>query len=192
MSGKSSKIYSYSDQLELNGSIVFEGSFWVGIKSGVLFSVTQKDGIQTQIYDSSLKDLNVKTVSQRGTGELRYLGSHETGIFFLSGKKIVSIDNEKSTSIDLPNDSTSQFVVRSPYLWFRAGKTVYRVESNSLKVSSFTVEASDIEGILPGKKDDGIVLFKSGKAIRYGIDGKPIWSYPLKDDEGKIYSLVYR
>lgn len=192
MSGKSSKIYSYSDQLELNGSIVFEGSFWVGIKSGVLFSVTQKDGIQTQIYDSSLKDLNVKTISQRGTGELRYLGSHEIGIFFLSGKKIVSIDNEKSTSIDLPNDSASQFVVRSPYLWFRAGKTVYRVESNSLKVSSFTVEASDIEGILPGKKDDGIVLFKSGKAIRYGIDGKPIWSYPLKDDEGKIYSLVYR
>ncbi|MBE8364260.1 tetratricopeptide repeat protein [Leptospira borgpetersenii] len=192
MSGKNSKIYSYSDQLELNGSIVFEGSFWAGIKSGVLFSVAQKDGIRTQIYDSSLKDLNVKTVSQRGTGELRYLGSYETGIFFLSGKKIVSIDNEKSTSIDLPNDSASQFVVRSPYLWFRAGKTVYRVESNSLKVSSFTVEASDIEGILPGKKDDGIVLFKSGKAIRYGIDGKPIWSYPLKDDEGKIYSLVYR
>lgn len=176
MSGKNSKIYSYSDQLELNGSIVFEGSFWAGIKSGVLFSVAQKDGIRTQIYDSSLKDLNVKTVSQRGTGELRYLGSYETGIFFLSGKKIVSIDNEKSTSIDLPNDSASQFVVRSPYLWFRAGKTVYRVESNSLKVSSFTVEASDIEGILPGKKDDGIVLFKSGKAIRYGIDGKPIWS----------------
>ncbi|WP_061221276.1 tetratricopeptide repeat protein [Leptospira borgpetersenii] len=192
MSGKNSKIYSYSDQLELNGSIVFEGSFWAGIKSGVLFSVAQKDGIRTQIYDSSLKDLNVKTVSQRGTGELRYLGSYETGIFFLSGKKIVSIDNERSTSIDLPNDSASQFVVRSPYLWFRAGKTVYRVESNSLKVSSFTVEASDIEGILPGKKDDGIVLFKSGKAIRYGIDGKPIWSYPLKDDEGKIYSLVYR
>lgn len=163
MSGKNSKIYSYSDQLELNGSIVFEGSFWAGIKSGVLFSVAQKDGIRTQIYDSSLKDLNVKTVSQRGTGELRYLGSYETGIFFLSGKKIVSIDNEKSTSIDLPNDSASQFVVRSPYLWFRAGKTVYRVESNSLKVSSFTVEASDIEGILPGKKDDGIVLFKSGK-----------------------------
>ncbi|EMO63186.1 hypothetical protein LEP1GSC133_3228 [Leptospira borgpetersenii serovar Pomona str. 200901868] len=87
MSGKNSKIYSYSDQLELNGSIVFEGSFWAGIKSGVLFSVAQKDGIRTQIYDSSLKDLNVKTVSQRGTGELRYLGSYETGIFFLSGKK---------------------------------------------------------------------------------------------------------
>ncbi|AXR67438.1 tetratricopeptide repeat protein [Leptospira mayottensis] len=192
VSGKNSKIYSYSDQLELNGSIVFEGSFWSGIKSGILFSVAQKDGIRTQVYDSSLKDLNAKTISQKGTGELRYLGSYETGIFFLSGKKIVSIDNEKSTSIDLPNDSASQFVVRSPYLWFRAGKTVYRVESNSLKVSSFTVEASDIEGILPGKKDDGIVLFKSGKAIRYGIDGKPIWSYPLKDDEGKIYSLVYR
>ncbi|AXR63860.1 tetratricopeptide repeat protein [Leptospira mayottensis] len=192
VSGKNSKIYSYSDQLELNGSIVFEGSFWSGIKSGILFSVAQKDGIRTQVYDSSLKDLNAKTISQKGTGELRYLGSYETGIFFLSGKKIVSIDNEKSTSIDLPNDSASQFVVRSPYLWFRAGKTVYRVESNSLKISSFTVEASDIEGILPGKKDDGIVLFKSGKAIRYGIDGKPIWSYPLKDDEGKIYSLVYR
>ncbi|OMI17574.1 hypothetical protein BUQ74_09620 [Leptospira weilii serovar Heyan] len=190
--GKNSKIYSYSDQLELNGSIVFEGSFWSGIKSGVLFSVAQKEGIRTQVYDSSLKDLNAKTISQKGTGELRFLGSYETGIFFLSGKKIVSIDNEKSTSIDLPNDSASQFVVRSPYLWFRAGKTVYRVESNSLKVTSFTVEASDIEGILPGKKDDGIVLFKSGKAIRYGIDGKPIWSYPLKDDEGKIYSLVYR
>ncbi|AXR59888.1 tetratricopeptide repeat protein [Leptospira mayottensis] len=192
VSGKNSKIYSYSDQLELNGSIVFEGSFWSGIKSGILFSVAQKDGIRTQVYDSSLKDLNAKTISQKGTGELRYLGSYETGIFFLSGKKIISIDNEKSTSIDLPNDSASQFVVRSPYLWFRAGKTVYRVESNSLKISSFTVEASDIEGILPGKKDDGIVLFKSGKAIRYGIDGKPIWSYPLKDDEGKIYSLVYR
>ncbi|EQA64875.1 tetratricopeptide repeat protein [Leptospira alexanderi] len=192
VSGKNSRIYSYSDQLELNGSIVFEGSFWSGIKSGVLFSVAQKDGIRTQVYDSSLKDLNTKTISQKGTGELRFLGSYETGIFFLSGKKIVSIDNEKSISIDLPNDSASQFVVRSPYLWFRAGKTVYRVESNSLKMSSFTVEASDIEGILPGKKDDGIVLFKSGKAIRYGIDGKPIWSYPLKDDEGKIYSLVYR
>ncbi|AYV56071.1 tetratricopeptide repeat protein [Leptospira kmetyi] len=190
--GKNSKIYSYSDQLELNGSIAFEGSFWSGVKSGVLFSVTQKDGIQAQVYEASLKDLNPKKISQKGSGDLRYLGSYETGIFFLSGKKIVSVENDKSSSIDLPNESASQFVVRSPYLWFHAGKTVYRVESGSLKVSSFTVEASDIEGILPGKKDDGIVLFKSGKAIRYGIDGKPIWSYPLKDEDGKIYSLVYR
>lgn len=110
----------------------------------------------------------------------------------MSGKKIVSLDNEKSASMDLPNDSASQFVVRSTYLWFHVGKTVYRIESSSLKLNSFNVEASDIEGILPGKKDDGIVLFKSGKAIRYSIDGKPIWSYSLKDEEGKVYSLVYR
>ncbi|MBW0433256.1 tetratricopeptide repeat protein [Leptospira yasudae] len=192
VSGKTSKIYSYSDQLELNGSIAFEGTFWSAIKSGALFSVTQKDGIQAQVYDSSLKDLNAKKISQKGSGELRYLGSYETGLFFLSGKKIVSIDNDKVSSIDLPSENASQFVVRSPYLWFHAGKHVYRIESGSLKVTSFTVEAADIEGILPGKKDDGIVLFKSGKAIRYGIDGKPIWTYPLKDEEGKVYSLVYR
>lgn len=106
----------------MNGSVAFEGSFWSGIKSGVLFSIAPKDGIQVQIYDSSLKDLNAKKISHNGIGDLRYLGSYETGIFFLSGKKIVSLDNEKFTSIDLPSGLASQFVVRSTYLWFHAGK----------------------------------------------------------------------
>ncbi|XDD50358.1 tetratricopeptide repeat protein [Leptospira sp. WS92.C1] len=193
VTGKNSKIYSYSDQLELNGSVSFEGAFWSGIKSGTLFALTsQKDEIQARVYDASLKDLNPKKINQKGSGELRYLGSYETGIFLLSGKKIISIDNENVSSADLPTESASQFTVRSPYLWFQSGKTIYRMESGSLKLNSFTVESSDIEGILPGKKDDTIVLFKSGKAIRYGLDGKPLWSYALKDEEGKVYSLVYR
>ncbi|MDV6234134.1 tetratricopeptide repeat protein [Leptospira ellisii] len=193
VSGKNSKIYSYSDQLEQNGSIPFEGNFWSAIKSGTLFVVSQqKDTIQTSVYDSSLKDTNPKKTNQKSFGDLRYLGSYDSGIFYLSGKKIVSLDKDNSAFLDLPAESASQFVVRSPYLWFHSGKTVYRVESGSLKQNSFTAEASDIEGILPGKKDDTIVLFKSGKAIRYGLDGKPLWSYPLKDENGKVYSLVYR
>ncbi|RHX92064.1 tetratricopeptide repeat protein [Leptospira stimsonii] len=192
VSGKNSKIYSYSDQLEQNGSVVFEGSFWSGIKSGSVFIVSGKNGIEAQVFDSSLKDLNVRKIQQKGTGDLRYLGAYETGIFFLSGKKIVSLDDKNVASVDLPTEAASLFVVRSPYLWFHSGKTIFRVESGSLKLISFNVESTDIEGILPGKKDDSIVLFRSGKAIRYGLDGKPLWTYPLKDEEGKIYSLVYR
>ncbi|PJZ71113.1 hypothetical protein CH373_00915 [Leptospira perolatii] len=192
-SGKRS-LTSYSDTLEDSKSIPYTYKSWSASKKGQVFLISHSSKEpKILVVNADFSESPDNAWTGKSSEDPKLLGSTEEGAFFRNGGEILYISASGSVTKSKPKEEEiSLFSVRGNSLWFAGKDKILSLEAGSSGASSIVVESKSIEGLLPGKQGDCIVLFKDKTAIHYAKDGKVVWKYTLSDENAAVYSLLYR
>ncbi|MEI7013289.1 tetratricopeptide repeat protein [Leptospira licerasiae] len=182
---------SYSDTFEENKSIPLDSKSWSVSKKGQVFLVQSSSKEDKILYADAKLNKDVDS-AWTGTTNPRLLGATEDGTFFRTDKEIVYVSGKgKATKTEISDKSANLFSVRGNSLWFAGNDRIYRVDADSSSLKEIKISDKEVEGLLPGKKKDVIVLYKDNTAIRYDEKGETVWTYKLDQDSDSVYSLLY-
>ncbi|TGK03194.1 hypothetical protein EHQ53_07045 [Leptospira langatensis] len=182
---------SYSDTFDESKSLALDSKTWSSSKKGQVFLLTSGQKEDKILYTDSKF---TKDAEQAWAGKVdpKLLGGTDEGVFYRTDKEILYVSaNGKVSKSDLKDKSASLFSVRGNSLWFTGSDKIYRVDAGSSSVAELKIDDKAVEGLLPGKKKDIIVLYKDNTAVRYGEKGEVVWTYKLAQDNDNVYSLLY-
>lgn len=182
---------SYSDTFEENKSVPLDAKAWSASKKGQLYLIVSS-AKEDKIFLTDAKLSKDPESVWTGSKDLRLLGATEDGSFFRTDKAVVYVSGKgKSTQSELKHKDSSLFSVRGNSVWFASDEKVSRIDAGSSSIKELKIADKTVEGILPGKKGDFIVLYKDNTAVRYDEKGETAWTYKLARDSDSVYSLLY-
>lgn len=193
VSGKRS-LTSYTETLEDKKTIPLEAKSWTSTKEGrLLLSISTSKENKISVMDSSLNGPMEAAWTGKTSQEPRLLGSAEDGVFYRLENQILYVSGKgrvsKAENIDA---AASMFSVRGNTLWYVSKENLFRLETGSSSPTSIKIDSKTVEGLLPGKGKDCIVVYSDNTAIRYTDRGEIAWKYSLTQDKDNVYSLLYR
>ncbi len=182
---------SYSDTFDENKSIPLDAKSWSASKKGFVFWISSSQKEDKILYTNAKLNKDGEQV-WNGPKDPKLLGATEDGTFFRTDKEVLYVSGKgKVTKSELKDKDSSLFSVRGNSLWFVADNKVLRIDAGSSSLKELRIADKAVEGLLPGKKGDIIVLYKDDTAVRYNEKGETVWTYKLAQDADNVYSILY-
>ncbi|EPG74088.1 tetratricopeptide repeat protein [Leptospira fainei serovar Hurstbridge str. BUT 6] len=192
-SGKKT-LTSYNDTFENRQTLSLEAKAWTVSRNGKILvqTVSGKEN-RIALLDANLSGSPQVAWSGKISIEPKLLGSSDDGAFYRIGDQILYISgNGKVSKSDAKDPALSLFSVRGNALWYAGKESLFRLEAGSSVPQNIKIQGKPLEGLLPGKAGDCILLYTDNTAVRYNNKGESIWTYSITQDKDSVYSLLYR